>query len=56
MSAQAAVARTFETREPVVRAEPVAGHRRRSAPDDHLCTCGKLRDQCLREAIHLLWS
>ncbi len=46
----------METGESVVRAEPVAGHRRRPAPDDHLCTCGRLREECLREATRLLWS
>jgi len=48
--------RSLEAAEPVVRAEPVAGHRRRPAPDGHLCTCGRLREECLREAMRLLWS
>jgi hypothetical protein len=56
MSVRAEVARAWETGESIVRAEPVAGHRRRPAPDDHLCTCGRLREECLREATRLLWS
>jgi hypothetical protein len=54
--ARAEVARALETGESVGRAEPVAGHRRRRAPDDHLCTCGRLREECIRAATRLLWS
>jgi hypothetical protein len=41
--------------EGLARTLPVAGHRRRAAPDDHLCTCGRLREDCLREVVRLLW-
>ncbi|GHJ49945.1 hypothetical protein Cs7R123_72870 [Catellatospora sp. TT07R-123] len=36
-------------------AELVA-HHRRPAPDDHLCTCGHLRDDCVRDTIRTLWN
>ncbi|MDR7281157.1 hypothetical protein J2S41_007935 [Catenuloplanes atrovinosus] len=32
------------------------GHRRRKRPDDHLCVCGRLRDECVRVAVRALWS
>ncbi|MBV1848775.1 hypothetical protein [Catellatospora tritici] len=34
----------------------VAEHHRRPAPDDHLCTCGQLRDDCVRDTIRTLWN
>ncbi|MEU7866033.1 hypothetical protein [Dactylosporangium sp. NPDC049140] len=30
-------------------------HHRREAPDDHLCTCGRLREACVPDAIRELW-
>ncbi len=32
------------------------GHHRRKRPDDHLCVCGRLRDECVRAAVRALWS
>ncbi len=32
------------------------GHHRRKRPDDHLCICGRLRDECVRAAVRALWS
>jgi hypothetical protein len=31
------------------------GHHRRKRPDDHLCVCGRLRDECVRSAVRALW-
>jgi hypothetical protein len=33
-----------------------AGHHRRQPPDDHLCTCGRLRADCVRDAVRALWA
>jgi hypothetical protein len=33
-----------------------AGHRRRPAPDDHLCGCGRLRESCVRDRVRALWG
>ena len=30
-------------------------HRRRDAPDDHLCTCGRPREACVSDTIRELW-
>jgi hypothetical protein len=30
-------------------------HRRRDAPDDHLCTCGRPREACVSDTIRALW-
>jgi hypothetical protein len=30
-------------------------HHRREAPDDHLCACGRLRTDCVRDAVRALW-
>jgi hypothetical protein len=30
-------------------------HRRREAPDDHLCTCGRFRESCVSDTIRELW-
>ncbi|MDQ0368916.1 hypothetical protein [Catenuloplanes indicus] len=32
------------------------GHHRRKRPDDHRCVCGRLRDECVRDAVRALWS
>lgn len=31
-------------------------HRRRPGPDDPLCSCGRLRDACVRVAVRAVWS
>lgn len=31
-------------------------HHRRAEPDDHLCSCGGLRDTCVRSAVRTLWA
>ena len=30
-------------------------HRRREAPDEHLCTCGHPREACVSDTIRELW-
>jgi hypothetical protein len=30
-------------------------HGRREPPDDHLCTCGRLREACVSDTIRDLW-
>jgi len=32
------------------------GHHPRGAPTEHLCTCGRLREDCVREAVRAVWS
>ncbi len=32
-----------------------AMHRRRPAPEEHLCTCGRPREDCVRDAVRALW-
>ena len=34
----------------------VEGHHPRRKPHDHLCTCGKLREECVRDHVRALWS
>ncbi|GIG00642.1 hypothetical protein Cci01nite_57350 [Catellatospora citrea] len=34
---------------------PEAEHHRQPEPDEHLCTCGRLRDDCVRDTIRDLW-
>jgi len=36
-------------------ADTVLVHRRREAPEDHLCTCGKLRETCVQECVRAIW-
>ena len=31
-------------------------HRCRPAPEEHLCTCGKIREICVRECVRALWT
>ncbi|WP_433057322.1 hypothetical protein [Dactylosporangium sp. CS-033363] len=31
-------------------------HRRREAPDEHLCTCGRPRESCVSDTIRELWQ
>jgi hypothetical protein len=33
-----------------------SGHRPRPAPEQHRCSCGRLRDQCVRDVVRRLWS
>lgn len=35
---------------------PAGEHHRQPTPDDHLCTCGRLRDDCVRDSIRDLWN
>jgi hypothetical protein len=39
-------------------AEPASAvqHHPQPAPDEHLCACGRLRADCVREAVRGLWS
>ena len=39
-------------------AEPASAeqHHPQLAPDEHLCTCGRLRADCVRDAVRGLWS
>jgi hypothetical protein len=44
-------------------AQPVPGpmpaseqHHPQPAPDEHLCTCGRQRADCVRDAVRDLWS
>jgi len=30
-------------------------HRPRPAPDNHLCTCGRAREDCVRDLVRALW-
>jgi hypothetical protein len=45
---------------PKTEAAPVADsaeqHHPRPAPDEHLCTCGRLRADCVRDTVRGLWS
>ncbi|WP_157545217.1 hypothetical protein [Hamadaea tsunoensis] len=31
-------------------------HRSRQQPHEHLCTCGRVREECVRERVRALWS
>jgi len=31
-------------------------HHARKAPNQHLCSCGRLREKCVRDAVRDLWS
>lgn len=31
------------------------GHRPQDGPDDHLCSCGRLRERCVRDTVRALW-
>lgn len=33
-----------------------AGHHPGRKPNDHLCTCGKLREECVRDRVRALWA
>lgn len=30
-------------------------HHARPAPNDHLCGCGRLRDECVRDTVRAVW-
>jgi hypothetical protein len=32
------------------------GHQYRERPNEHLCSCGKLREECVRDRVRALWS
>jgi hypothetical protein len=32
------------------------GHHPRRRPEEHLCTCGRLREECVRGHVRALWS
>jgi hypothetical protein len=32
------------------------GHHPGRKPNDHLCTCGKLREECVRDRVRALWA
>ena len=32
------------------------GHHAGAAPDEHLCTCGRLREDCVRDTVRAVWS
>lgn len=37
--------------------EPAAvEHHRLPEPDEHLCSCGRLREDCVRDAVRTMWS
>ncbi|MEV6526708.1 hypothetical protein [Longispora sp. NPDC051575] len=40
------------TKNSEVAAEPTQEHHPQPPPDEHLCTCGKLREECLRDQLH----
>lgn len=31
------------------------GHHTRKSPNGHLCTCGRLREECVRDTVRALW-
>ncbi|GAA1749928.1 hypothetical protein [Luedemannella helvata] len=31
-------------------------HRCRAAPEEHLCSCGRLREDCVRDTVRAVWS
>jgi hypothetical protein len=35
---------------------PAEKHHPQRRPNGHLCTCGKLREQCVRDRVRALWS
>jgi len=38
------------------QSEQVPVHHAHKAPNEHLCTCGRLREECVRDAVRDLWS
>jgi hypothetical protein len=38
-----------------VRGEQV-GHHAQQGPCEHLCACGRLRDECVRDTVWSLWA
>lgn len=36
--------------------DETAAHHRRKAPHEHLCTCGRLREDCVRDTVRAVWS
>jgi hypothetical protein len=35
---------------------PATEHHLGRKPDDHLCTCGRLREECVRDRVRALWA
>jgi len=31
------------------------GHHTREAPEEHMCTCGRVREVCVRDEVRALW-
>jgi hypothetical protein len=40
----------------VQHAPTSAEHHRREEPDEHLCTCGRLRAECVRDSVREIWD
>jgi len=38
------------------RPDDQVGHHPRKPPHEHLCACGKLREECVRDTVRSLWS
>lgn len=41
---------------PTDSAAEEAGHHPGRKPNAHLCTCGKLREECVRDRVRALWA
>jgi hypothetical protein len=42
---------------PTVAAQPAPpAHHPQAKPQDHMCTCGKVREACVRNEIRALWN
>ena len=46
--------------EPVMRLAPepvrAVSHHPQPAPEEHLCTCGRIREACVHDEVRALWS
>jgi hypothetical protein len=40
---------------PAKTLEQLLIHRAAKPPNEHLCTCGKLREHCVRKAVRAMW-
>ncbi|NUR74402.1 MAG: hypothetical protein HOU81_26630 [Hamadaea sp.] len=38
------------------REDGQVGHHARKRPHEHLCTCGRLREDCVRDTVRAVWS
>ena len=34
---------------------PAREHHQLAAPDEHQCSCGRLREECVRDTVRTLW-